>query len=206
MNTGRLQLALLLLPLASACGGESSGLLSDHLVCGDDVATMESLANGLDTTYAGSETAVTVNGSSTSGQPTLAQQFSTSAEKQNVWGVAIKLVAPKGAGDDLVLSIRDVSSGSSVGDTVYGHQTIPAEKIGTTATWLLVDFGEVVTLAASTSFQLALAPAYRTGEARPVSWLSGTGTGQQSLSVSAIGLGSWAATGHAGIYALGTCQ
>lgn len=199
-------LTLVLWMSLPACGKESAGLLSDNLACKTNASSIASDVAALDTANGGNETAVTLGGYSTSTtQPGLAQTFTSSAE-QIVWGVAIKLVAPKAAGGDVRLSILDNNIEPTSVPFTYATKTITAAQIGTTATWLLVDFGEFVALPANSSLRLGLTALYAQGDASPVSWLTTSGTGLDQFEKATIfESASWKATGRAGIAVIEQC-
>jgi hypothetical protein len=192
-----------------ACGSsKSSGLLADHLVCSvASTATIAADTGAEDNAYSGLETAVVMAGTSGT-TPSMLQSISVGTD-QSVWGVVLKLVAPSGADGDVNVALTDDLSEEDNPTSIntLGSQTISAAQIGTSPTWLLVDFGAVVQLGSGTVYDIALTTAYAPADQKPVSWVTWPGSGLSAYTVDPIsGLGSETAKNRQGTYLLETCQ
>lgn len=191
----------------AACGAESPGLLSDHLVCDSQAATIEADVAAADLEHAGSETNVNLPVTSASAtQPGLAQYFTTTGE-ENIWGFAIKLVAPFGAPGDVRVSLLDNNIAVGGVPLVHASTTIAASQIGTTPTWLLVKFGDFVALSPLQTVRLALTSLYDSSSDKPVAWITAPGSGLESYTEATFELpGFFSSVGRQGIYLTERCE
>jgi len=193
-------------------GGSSAGLLTDRLVCSASVSEVTKEAEDLDAKNIGIETTIPI--ATSDGIATTVRQLAPEQSEGNIWGAVLKLTALGAKAADVLVELKVQSHTGTpsaeealASGTAVAKKTINGGQIAQGATWLLVDFGNIIPLQSGAYYYLNVTAVAGTNGSDKVLWYTTPGSDLEAYTIDASTLlATWRSLGRAGVAKAQICR